>query len=217
MSQHQLAKLVSCSQGTIWALEAGYRKKVPIDIAKKLIELDNFPQLLGDMELKSLSAKIGSRGRFTFANASEFASKGGFKGAITTAAKRKPTFQEQYIMEALKKENLPFATQVLIMGKSRRFIVDFAIPSENSTKIIIEAKSLPNKFGKDLQMISLAWRIIKIREKFPNVFILVWLNGKIPKSVLQIVKDEADYVAYNEPVEKTIEIIRSVTKHRSQI
>ena len=104
-----------------------------------------------------------------------------------------------------------------MLGDTRRFVVDFALPSEESPRIIIEAKSLPNNFRKDLQMISLAWRIIKMKQKYPGLLVVVWLEGEIPKSALQIVKDEADYVALNEPVENLTEVVENVTKHRSRV
>ena len=218
LSQRTLANIVNCSQGTIWALEAGYRKQVSINIAKKLIPLANsVGRLSADERIQFLSSQIAKRGRFTLENAKVFASRGGQKGAVITAARRKRTSQEQLIADFLQKENVAFMSQALVWGKARRFIVDFALPSESSPKIIIEAKSLLNKFGKDLQMISLAWRIIKIRQTYPDTFVIVWLEGEIPKSALQIVKDEADYVALNEPVDRLLELVRNVTKHRSRI
>ena len=218
LSQRGLANALNCSQGTIWALEAGYRKQVSVSFAEKLMELvKSVSRLPEEAKVNVLSAQIAKRGRFTHENAKEFASKGGFKGAIIAAVRRKQTFQEQQIENALKKVNLAFKRQALVLGDTRRFVVDFALPSEESPKIIIEAKSLPNKFRKDLQTISLAWRIIKMKQKYPELLVVVWLEGEIPKSALQIVKDEADYVALNEPVENLSEILAKVTKHRSQV
>ncbi len=218
LSQHQLAKLAECSQGTVWAVEAGHRKKVPINIAKKLIELSvSMIRLPPRNEVKFLSAKIAQRGLFTKGKVKEIASRGGYKGAIITATRRELTSQEKLIKTFLESKKIAFAYQALLWGKTRRFIVDFALPSESSPKAIIEAKSLLNKFRKDLQMISLAWRIIKIKQKYPDMVAIVWLEGEIPKSALQIVKDEADYVGVNEPIEKLSEIVGKVTKYRSQI
>lgn len=218
LSQRALAKLVNCSQGTIWALEEGYRKQVSVNVAKKLMQLfKSDGRLPSNERVNALSAQIAKRGRFTHENAREFASKGGQKGALIAAVQRRPTSQEQQIEKFLLNKNIAFTRQALVRGDTRRFVVDFALPSEESPKIIIEAKSLPNKFRKDLQMISLAWRIIKMKQKYPELLVIVWLEGEIPPSALQIVKDEADYVALNEHVDKLSEIVTEVTKHRSQI
>lgn len=218
LSQRALAKLVNCSQGTIWAIEEGCRKRVSVNVAKKLMQLfksDN--RLPSNERVNALSAQIAKRGRFTHENAKVFASKGGQKGALIAAVRRRPTSQERQIEELLVKKSITFTRQALVHGDTRHFVVDFALPSEESPKIIIEAKSLPSKFRKDSQMISLAWRIIKMKQKYPGLLALVWLEGEIPPSALQIVKDEADYVALNEPVEKLSEIVGTVTKHRSRV
>ena len=218
LSQRDLANSLNCSQGTIWALEAGYRNKVPVKIAERLVLLiKSVSRLPSNEKVSILSAQIAKRGRFTHENAKDFASKGGYKGAIIAAVRRKPTSQEQQIEEFLKNTKVAFTRQALVLGNTRRFVVDFALPSEESPKIIIEAKSLPNNFRKELQMISLAWRIIKMKQKYPGLLAVVWLEGEIPKSALQIVKDEADYVALNEPVENLTEVVENVTKHRSRV
>ncbi len=67
-------------------------------------------------------------------------------------------------------------------------MVDFVLPSEKQPKVVIEMKDLRSEYRKKLAAIDLAYRAIKIKERYPKVKLVAVIDGNLQNEALEIIK-----------------------------
>lgn len=208
MSQWQFAKLINKSQGTVYMIENNMRKSVDEKVIQRVLsKIKRIRQVPEKKILIERYSKIANRGTFRDSiyakRMSLMASKErSIKGAILNA----PTKQEKAFIDMLQDKNIPYKFHAVIVA-SRKFVVDFLFPSDENPRLVIEMKQLNLNYRKRLQAIELAYRAIKIHQKYPNIKLIAILEGNIPEEVINILKEDYDHVFVNVPFKNIIKLL----------
>ncbi|MBI4015706.1 MAG: helix-turn-helix domain-containing protein [Candidatus Aenigmarchaeota archaeon] len=213
MSQWQLAKFIGKSQGTVYNIEKGFRKSVDEKVINKVFEEIKCMQRIPSREiLIRRYYEISERGTFRDTErARKMSLKASKERSLKGAIIKGPTEQEKRYIEIFQKLGISHKFHALVRT-NRNFVVDFALPSENIPKIIIEVKQMNFNYRKRLQAVELAYRAMKIRQKYPYVRLIAILEGNIQKDAIDIVKEEYNDVLVNQSVYKLINIIKPFSK-----
>ncbi len=189
LTQREIAKTLRVSQGAIDSLEK-HRLRLSSKLESKFKELVKDVKLINKNLIIQKKEEFKNRGRFYGERAKSMAKKGGRKGAITIITQRKPTKQERMSIDLLNSNHIKFDFNAPVFVENRTFIVDFAIPSKDNPEKIIEVKELKGKYRKYLTCVELAWRIIKLKDKYLNSRFYVWVSGDLIDSEISIVSSE---------------------------
>lgn len=209
VDQRTLAKLLDKSQGTIWAIESGIRNTIDIAAAIKIINiLKKTKQIPSKEILLKRFSEIAHRGRFHGEYAKRMGHKASTKRAIKSAILRKPTEQENAFIKILTEHKIQFQFHGVISA-SRKFVVDFVFPSERNPKVVLEMKDLKSNYRKRLMAVELAYRAIKIRDKYPQIKLIAVIDGSLQKDAFKIIKSEYDKVLLNSPFKNILKVINS--------
>jgi len=200
LTQRQFANKLGVSQSTVNLLENGIREKIPESLNNKLLLMTKNLELIDNDEIKKKKEQFQKRGQFFGKRAKMMGIIGGKKGSIISMERREPTEQEQRIIEMLKKNKISYELNAHLITKTRDFVVDFAIPNKIEPKIIIEVKELKSEYRKYLQCVELAWRIIKLKNKYPNSRFYVCIEGKLIDSEIKIINEEANKLFINKEI-----------------
>lgn len=209
MGQRDFAKKLGKSQATISEIERGLHKQLDSEIAKRWASILQDIEILQLSELQGQHRNIAKRGLFKGEYAKKMARKGAVKAAIRSNQLRTPTAQEKHIAELLEENKIPFDSQSAIKAGNQHFVADFLIPTKNNSKLLIEVKALKTIYSKRLHVIDLAYRSIKIKDKFPNykTMAIIETNKLIP-SQKKILTEDYDFVLINPTDRKIIGSIR---------
>ncbi len=207
LTQREFANKLGVSQGTINSLENEKIRKLNKMLESKLKKIVSKIQLINESEVEIEKKKLKTKGRFYGDRAIEMAKIGGKKGVINSIKNREPTKQEKEISHTLKLNNIEFELNSPVIAKNRRFIVDFLIPSKENPKIFLEVKDWKGKWGKHLQCAELAWRIIKLKQSYPNSKFYVWISGSLIDSEKEIIEEEASICFVNQPLKDLLKCL----------
>ena len=206
--QRTIARMLNKSQGTIYAIEKGLRKSVDLNDATKIIEETKKVEQIPTKEilLKRLS-EIANRGTFNGVYAKIMSLKASKERSIKGAVLKEPTKQENTLIRKLNEQKTPFQFHGVIEA-SRKFVVDFAFPSEKNPKVILEMKELKLDYRKRQMAIELAYRAIKIRQKYPQIKLITVIDGNLQEEAIKIIKEEYDRVLINSPLDDVLKTIK---------
>ncbi|MBU3897149.1 MAG: helix-turn-helix domain-containing protein [Nanoarchaeota archaeon] len=185
INQRKLANLLNVSQGTIYAIENGKRKKLNIKLIERIVEMINKLEIIADTDtLTKRYSDIANKGKFQGEYAKRMSFRASKERSIRGAVNKKPTNQEKKFIIELDKIGVQYTFNgVVTIENSRKFVVDFIFPSQNNPKVIIEMKELKSKYRKRLQATELAYKAIKMRQHHTNIKMIVVLDGIIENEV----------------------------------
>ena len=199
------------SQGTIWSLENGIIKNISLENAEKIItEVRKLTSIPNEEILVNRIHNISNRGRFYGDYAKRMSRRASKDNSIRSAVMQMPTKQEGNLLKELKKQEIPFKFHGIIKA-SRTFVVDFVFPSETNPKVILEMKDLPSNFRKRLLAIELAYRSMKIKQKYPNVKTIAVIDGGLQNDAFEILKDEYDKVLLSPSLYEISKVVKLCT------
>ena len=209
MGQRDFAKILGKSQATISEIERGLHKKLDSETAKRWAKLLRDTKILPLSELRGQHGNIAKRGLFKGEYAKKMARKGAVRAAIRSNQSRTPTDQEKHMAELFEKNGIPFDSQSALKAGNHHFVVDFVIQTKGSSKLLIEVKALKTTYSKRLHMIDLAYRSMKIKQRYPNykTMAIIETNHLIP-SQKKILTEDYDIVLINPTDRKIIGSIR---------
>lgn len=199
MDQRKFARKLGVSQGTIWAIENGYRKHISAKVASKMLDLmaAEKMQIPTAKILMARRSEIAINGRFDGEYAKRMADRAAsMEIGVKSAVLQKPTKQEAVLLDELTRQGMAFQFHGVIEA-GRKFVVDFVFPSSRSPKVVLEAKDLQLNYRKRMQAIDLAYRALKIRQTYPRIKLVAVIAGGIQNDALTILKDEYDKVLQN--------------------
>jgi DNA-binding XRE family transcriptional regulator len=204
--QTTFAKTLGISQSAVSALERGAIKALSKKELKRVglvLSKQKF-EVLSEEEFIKRSKKIAIRGRFYSEYAKAIAEKNARKAAIRSAQSKKPTVQEQQIADFLQGNGICFEKQASLEVNNVFYVVDFVIPNAKNPRMIIEAKNLETKYRKKASICELAYRSIKLKQKYSGVKTVAVINGNLTKTEELILSQEFDTLLYNSPLNKLL-------------
>ena len=204
--QIPFAKMLGVSQSTLSALERG------LDNVLREEELRRIGLIISKQKYEVLSLeafsdrinKISIQGRFSGEYARRMAEKSAPKAAVKSAQAKKPTAQEQQMADCFKENGIRFEKQSAIDVGGITFVVDFAIPDATNPRIIIEAKDLRTRYRKKASICELAYKSIKIKQKYACIKTIAVVNGNLTRTEQAILVKEFDKLLYNSSLERLI-------------
>ena len=140
-------------------------------------------------------SEIANRGKFYGKYAKKMSLKSP-NNAIASAILRQPTVQESSLIKKLNQKGIQFKFHGLI-ETPRKFVVDFVLPSEQNPKIVLELKDFKTNYNKRSTAVELAYRAIKIHQKYPQIKMIAVLDGNIQQDALRIIREEYNKVLLN--------------------
>ncbi len=212
MDQRKLARKLGVSQGTIWAIESGYKKQIKTKTALKILNLmaANNIRIPDYQTLLNRYSNIAERGKFHGEYARRMANKAVSLGSgIKSAILKKPTAQEAILLKELTKQGIAFQFHGVIVTP-RKFVVDFVFPSDKSPKVVIEMKDLKSNYRKRMQAIDLAYRALKMHQSHPNLKLIAVVDGTLQDDALGILKDEYDKVLQNPSSREVVKVVKGL-------
>lgn len=174
-----------------------------------ILSKQKFEALSEEAFIKRLK-EIAVRGRFFGEYAKKIAERGARKGAIRSAQSKKPTAQEQQIADFLQSSGVSFEKQAALEVNGVFYVVDFAIPSAKNPRIVVEAKNLKTKYRKKASICELAYKSIKLKQKYFGVKTVAVLNGHLTNTEKLILSQEFDELLYNSPLDKLLFLVNGL-------
>ena len=195
LSQRDFANFLKINQSRVSLFELGKIKPTNKEAKEYLkILLKANIQPIDIEQFKSLEKKIKERGKFNGEYAKKMAQKSIGKASIISAQRKKPTQQENEIMDFLSKKGIKFERNPLIDLGVLKFVCDFAIPNAKKPEFLIEAKRLQTVYRKKQIICELGYKSIKIKQKFPQIKTIVIIDANLTNTERYILKQEFDYV-----------------------
>lgn len=189
LGQRKFAELLGTNQSRISLIERGKKpeskeEKAYFEILKKtkidVTQIDENDEM-----------RIKRRGIFEGEYARKMAERS--SGSIKAAKAKKPTPQEQKIIEFLENKNIIYERNGHFNLKGFNIVCDFVIPNVNKPEKIIEAKELHTKYRKKGSMFELSYKAIKLKEKYPKTILIAIIDGELTNSEKRILINEFNY------------------------
>lgn len=212
MDQRKLAEKLWVSQGTIWAMENGYRKQIATRMVLKIFGLMSVNKIvIPDYQtLLNRYSNIAEKGKFRGEYAKKMANRAvSASSSIKSAVFTKPTTQEATLLKELNREKIAFQFHGVIKA-SRTFVVDFVFPSDKYPKIVLEMKDLKLDYRKRMQAIDLAYRALKMRQSYKHLKLVAVVDGTLQNDALEILKGEYDKVLQNPSSREVVKAVKDL-------
>ena len=222
LSQRQFAFSLGVHPRSLSSIERG-RDIIGMDLAIKLV--GRLKELLQEYKLDIDFETILHRFKI-FTTDSKFDIGKAIKRGLDFAKKQKLSKIEEKIKNVLKSHDISFGVHPIIEGLKRKLCVDFAIPSEESPKFIIEAFSASSRrpLGHVLRKVwetDHRFHMVKLREPDITTVICVdWEKGVPIQRIRERIELDifsTDILLIKEEIQKLPEILRDYTLNKIQL